>query len=328
MPSPILVTGGAGYVGSHACKALRAAGYEPVTFDNLSRGHRWAVKWGPFEEGDLADTARVRAVLQRYKPAAVMHFAALAYAGESVTQPLAYYRTNVAGTLSLLEAMQAEGVRGLVFSSTCAVYGERNGDGLESVPISEGPPYNPVSPYGFSKLAIERMLQDSSAAWGLRSVALRYFNAAGADPDGEIGEVHEPETHLIPLVLEAAAGQRSHIEIYGGDYPTPDGSCVRDYIHVADLADAHVRALGRLLQPFSAYNLGTGQGHSVKQVVDAARRVTGKPIRVEMRPRRAGDPPSAIADASLAGRELGWQPRLKSLDAILESAWRWMQSQK
>ena len=322
MPSTVLVTGGAGYVGSHACKALHAAGFEPVTYDNLSRGHRWAVQWGPFEQGDLGDGARLRAVLERYRPAAVMHFAALAYAGESVLEPLAYYRANTAGTLNLLEAMQAHDVRQLVFSSTCAVYGP-----CELARIPESAPFNPVSPYGFSKLAIERMLADCGAAWGLRSIALRYFNAAGADPDGALGEVHDPETHLVPVVLQVAAGQRPHVEIYGADYPTPDGSCVRDYIHVTDLADAHVRALQRLpaQAALRAYNLGTGRGHSVKQVIDAAQRVTGRPIRAQMSPRRAGDPPSAVADAALAGRELGWQPRFTSLEPVLESAWRWLQ---
>jgi UDP-glucose-4-epimerase GalE len=322
MSAKILVTGGAGYVGSHACKALRAAGYEPVSYDNLSRGHRWAVQWGPLEEGDLADGARLREVLERHRPAAVMHFAALAYAGESVTAPLQYYRVNVGGTLSLLEAMRAAGLRDLVFSSTCAIYGP-----CELARIPEAAPHQPVSPYGYSKLAVERMLADCAPAWGLRSIALRYFNAAGADPDGATGEVHEPETHLIPLVLQVAAGQRTHIEIYGDDYPTPDGTCVRDYIHVGDLADAHVRALQRLPQHegLRGYNLGTGRGYSVKQVVETARRVTGRPIRAEVRPRRAGDPPSAVADASLAGRELGWQPRFTALEPLLESAWRWHQ---
>ena len=325
MTASVLVTGGAGYVGSHACKALRATGFEPVTYDNLYRGHAWAVKWGPFEQGDIADTARLQAVIRKYRPVAVMHFAALAYAGESVTEPAAYYRVNVAGSCSLLDAMRAEGLRTLVFSSTCALYGDCD---LPKIP--EGAPFKPVSPYGFSKLAIERMLADCAAAHGLRSVSLRYFNAAGADPDGEIGEVHEPETHLIPLVLEAAAGKRSHIDVYGTDYPTPDGSCVRDYIHVADLADAHVKALQRLLSAgegglAQAFNLGTGEGHSVKQVIDAARRVTGRPIKAELKPRRPGDPPQAIADATLAGRELRWQPRFGKLDAILETAWNWMQ---
>lgn len=326
MPRKILVTGGAGYIGSHACKALRVAGYEPVTYDDFSRGHRWAVKWGPLEEGTLEDTARLREVLRRHQPAAAMHFAALAYAGESVTEPLRYYRTNVAGTLSLLEALQVEGVRDMVFSSTCAVYGL-----CELPKIPETAPFQPVSPYGFSKLSIERMLADCSVAWGLRSVSLRYFNAAGADPEGEIGEVHEPETHLIPLVLEVAAGKRALIEIFGDDYPTPDGSCVRDYIHVADLAQAHVLALQRLLAPrpdplpaTTACNLGTGRGHSVKQVIEAARRVTGRAIRAELRPRRPGDPPAAVADSALANRLLGWQPRFTSLDPILESAWKWM----
>jgi UDP-arabinose 4-epimerase len=320
----ILVTGGAGYVGSHACKALRAAGHEPVVYDDLSRGHRWAVKWGPLEEGGIADIERVRAVLRRHKPAAVMHFAALAYAGESVTDPAAYYGNNNAGTWSLLEALRAEGVRDIVFSSTCAVYGQCD---LPRIP--ETAPYQPVSPYGFTKLAIERMLGDYATAYGLRSISLRYFNAAGADPGGEIGEVHEPETHLLPLVLQVAAGKRSHVEIYGDDYPTPDGSCVRDYIHVADLAEAHVRAVERLIEgkevAAQAYNLGTGEGHSVKQVVEAARRVTGRSIRVELKPRRPGDPPCAVADASLARRELGWEPKLPSLEAILETAWKWEQ---
>jgi UDP-glucose-4-epimerase GalE len=322
MSSTILVTGGAGYVGSHACKALRAAGYEPVTYDNLCRGHRWAVQWGPLEEGDLADSARLRAVIERHRPAAVMHFAALAYAGESVGAPLAYYHTNLAGTLSLLEVMHACGVRDLVFSSSCAVYG------LCALPkIPETAPCNPVSPYGFSKLGMERMIADCGTAWGLRAVALRYFNAAGADPDGTLGEAHDPETHLIPLVLQAAAGERQHIDVFGDDYPTPDGTCVRDYIHVADLADAHVRALQRLPERGTsrAYNLGTGQGYSVKQVVDAARKIAGRPIRAEFRGRRAGDPPWAVAEATLAGRELGWQPRFTSIEPILESAWRWMQ---
>ena len=322
MPSTILVTGGAGYVGSHACKALRAAGHEPVAYDNLVRGHRAAVKWGPFEQGDITDRQALRTVLRRYRPAAVMHFAALAYAGESVTDPAAYYGTNLAGSLSLLEAMRTEGVRDIVFSSTCAVYGQC---ALSRIP--ETAPRQPVSPYGFTKLSIERMLADYDAAYGLRSIALRYFNAAGADPDGEIGEWHDPETHLIPLVLQAASGHRPHVDIYGDDYPTPDGSCVRDYIHVADLADAHVRALKLLLAQGGtpAMNLGTGQGHSVKQVVEAARQVTGRPIRAELRPRRPGDPPSAIADATLAMRVLGWQPRFRSLDSMLETAWRWMQ---
>lgn len=327
MTSTILVTGGAGYVGSHACKALHAAGFTPVVYDNLYRGHRWAVKWGPLEEGDLADTARLRAVIQRHRPAAVMHFAALAYAGESVLEPLAYYRANIAGSLSLLEALHAENLRRMVFSSTCAVYGEC---ALPTIP--ETAAFQPVSPYGRSKLAIEHMLGDCAAAWGLRSVALRYFNASGADPDGEIGELHVPETHLIPLVLEVATGQRAHIDIYGTDYPTPDGSCVRDYIHVSDLAQAHVLALKRLLVStaregnLEAFNLGTGRGYSVKQVVDAARRVTGREIRVELKPRRAGDPPSAVADASLAARELGWSARFRELDAIVASAWKWVES--
>jgi UDP-arabinose 4-epimerase len=327
MSTPILVTGGAGYVGSHACKALHAAGFKPVVYDNLYRGHRWAVKWGPLEEGDLLDTARLRAVIQRHRPVAAMHFAALAYAGESVQEPLAYYRVNIAGSLSLLEALHAENLRRMVFSSTCAVYGEC---ALPTIP--ETAPFQPVSPYGRSKLAIEHMLRDCADAWGMRSVALRYFNASGADPEGEIGELHVPETHLIPLVLEVAAGTRAHIDVYGTDYPTPDGSCVRDYIHVSDLAQAHVLALKRLLAStaregsLEAFNLGTGRGYSVKQVLDSVRRVTGREIKVQFKPRRAGDPPSAVADASLAARELGWSAKFRDLDAIVASAWKWAES--
>lgn len=322
----ILVTGGAGYVGSHACKALRAAGFEPVTFDNLSRGHRWAVKWGPLEQGDIRDAGALRKAIEVHRPAAVMHFAALCAAGDSVSDPAAYYQTNVNGTLTLLEAMRHAGIARIVFSSTCAIYGDSN---LPRIP--EDAAKNPVSPYGASKLMAERILADCAAAYGMSACCLRYFNAAGADPEGETGADHDPETLLIPVVLQAAAGKRAHVEVYGTDYPTPDGTGVRDFIHVTDLAEAHVLALKESLAAargttpgkFRAYNLGTGKGHSVKQVIDAARKITGRPITAIQRPRRPGDPIYAVADASLAARDLGWQPRYAALEAIVDSAWKW-----
>jgi UDP-arabinose 4-epimerase len=321
----ILVTGGAGYIGSHTCKALARAGHVPITLDNLSRGHEWAVKWGPFEKGDIADVKRVREVLRTHKPAAVIHFAANSYAGESVTHPQLYYGNNIVGSFALIEALRAEGGLPMVFSSSCAVYGDA-GD----APMTEQLPFAPVSPYGFSKFAIERMLADYGRAHGQRAICLRYFNAAGGDPDGETGESHDPETHLIPLVLEAAAGKRKQIDVYGNDYPTPDGTCIRDYIHVSDLADAHVRAVERLLDPRfrgddkTAFNLGTGTGYSVAEVIAAAERVTGKKIPQVMKPRREGDPARAVADASLAHRQLGWKAKY-GLDDMIRHAWAWMQ---
>ena len=320
MTTSILVTGGAGYIGSHAAKALARAGYEPVTYDNLGRGHRAAVKWGPLVEGDLADRALLVETLRRHNIAAVMHFAAFAYVGESVTEPERYFRNNVANSLVLLEAMGEAGVGRIVFSSTCATYGLP-----EKMPIAEDTPQRPVNPYGESKLMIERMLYWLGQARGLGSAALRYFNAAGADPDGEIGEEHDPETHLIPLVLQTALGQRAGVEIFGTDYPTPDGTAVRDYIHVHDLAEAHVLALAHLLKGGSslALNLGTGQGHSVRAVIDAAERVTGRPIARRETARRSGDPPTLVADARAAQAALGWTPRLSGLDEIVASAWRW-----
>jgi len=321
----ILVTGGAGYIGSHTCKALAQAGYTPVTYDNLSRGHRWAVQWGPLEEGDILDDARLRDVFRHYCPAAVIHFAALAYVGESVASPELYYRNNVAGTLSLLGAMLDNGPDQLVFSSTCATYGTPS-----ETPITEHHPQQPINPYGRSKHMIEQMLWDLEASDGLRSVALRYFNAAGADPDGEIGEAHEPETHLIPLVLAAASGNAPAIIINGTDYDTPDGTCIRDYIHVTDLADAHVRALRRLEDGAAsgAYNLGTGHGYSIREVIDTARKVTGRTIPCTEGGRRAGDPPELVADAHKARTMLGWQPGYSDLPTIIDTAWRWMQQEK
>jgi UDP-arabinose 4-epimerase len=318
----ILVTGGAGYIGSHACKALAQAGYTPVSLDNLVYGHRWAVRWGPLQEGDIADRACLDAVIQRYRPAAVMHFAAYAYVGESVQDPGKYYRNNVAGTLTLLEAMRDHGIQRLIFSSTCATYGVP-----EQIPIDERHPQRPINPYGASKLMIERMLADFDSAHGLRSIALRYFNAAGADPDAEIGEAHDPETHLIPLVLDAAAGARPAITVHGDDYDTPDGTCIRDYIHVTDLAQAHVLALQALEQgaDSAVYNLGNGHGFSVREVIDQAARVTGRSVPVAIGPRRPGDPPRLVGDATRIRRSLGWQPHYADLDAILHTAWRWHQ---
>ncbi|WP_295393326.1 UDP-glucose 4-epimerase GalE [uncultured Thiodictyon sp.] len=318
----ILVTGGAGYIGSHACKALAHAGFTPVSYDNLVYGHRWAVRWGPLEEGDIGDRARLDAVIAQYRPAAVMHFAAYAYVGESVLNPGKYYRNNVVGSLTLLEAMRDHGIGQLVFSSTCATYGEP-----QRVPIDEGHVQRPINPYGASKLMIERMLGDFATAHGLNWIALRYFNAAGADPDAEIGERHDPETHLIPLVLDAAAGIRPSITVYGDDYDTPDGTCIRDYIHVSDLSDAHVLALRSLQSggPSVAYNLGNGQGFSVREVIAHAGEITGRDIPVVLGPRRPGDPPRLVADASQAQEVLGWQPRYPSLDEIIASAWRWHQ---
>lgn len=316
----ILVTGGAGYIGSHACKALAKAGHTPITYDNLVYGHRWAVKWGPLEEGDIADRDRLSEVIAKYQPVAVMHFAAYAYVGESVQDPGKYYRNNVAGTLTLLEVMRDLGIDKFIFSSTCATYGIP-----ESVPIREDHPQRPINPYGASKLMIERMLQDFDVAHGLRSISLRYFNAAGADPDGEIGEAHDPETHLIPLVLDAAAGKRTAITVFGDDYETPDGTCIRDYIHVADLADAHVLALKALEDgaKTTAYNLGNGHGFSVKEVIETAERVAGKTVPVEIGQRRPGDPAKLVGDSTRIRSELAWNPRYAGLQLMIASAWNW-----
>jgi UDP-glucose-4-epimerase GalE len=323
MSKSVLVTGGAGYIGSHACKILARAGYRPVVFDNLSRGHREAVRWGPLVEGDLADRGRLTAALVEHRVSAVMHFAAYAYVGESVADPAMYYRNNLGGTLSLLDAMREAGVDKIVFSSTCATYGTP-----DSVPIRETTPQLPVNPYGETKLAIERALRWYGEAYGLRSVSLRYFNAAGADPDGEIGELHEPETHLVPLVLQTALGQRAQIDIYGTDYPTPDGTAIRDYIHVQDLAEAHLRALEHLAGggESAALNLGTGCGHSVREVVRGAESVSGRPIACRDTARRPGDSPALVADPSLAAELLGWRARVSDLETILRTALAWHMS--
>jgi UDP-glucose 4-epimerase len=319
MTSAILVTGGAGYVGSHMVKMLGDAGYNVIAYDNLSSGHREAVLRGTFVEGDLADTAKLDTVLASGVDA-VMHFAASIQVGESVAKPQMYYRNNVLNTLNLLEAMAARGIRRLIFSSTAALFGEP-----QYVPIDELHPERPLNPYGMSKWMVERMLPDFERAHDLRSISLRYFNAAGADPTGLLGERHEPETHLIPLLMQVAAGRRPHIEVYGRDYPTPDGTCVRDYVHVEDLCAAHLSALERLQggARSAAYNLGNGNGFSVQTIVEAARRVTGRPIRVVDSARRPGDPARLVADSSRAKIELPWNPRYADIDSIIAHAWRW-----
>ncbi len=302
MSGHVLVTGGAGYIGSHTCKALAAAGYTPVTYDNLSIGNRWAVRWGPLEIGDIGDIARLGEVFRRYDPVGVIHFAALALVGESVAEPALYYRQNVAGTMAVLEASRAAGLPPFVFSSTCAVYG---------VPpegrIDETVPKTPINPYGASKLMVERILDDFGAAYGLRSAALRYFNAAGADPEGEIGEFRAVETHLVPNAIEALLGRKPALKVFGRDYPTPGGTAIRDYVHVSDLALAHVRALERLLDGGARFvcNLGTGQGASVFDIIAGLERLSNRKVPYEEAPRRAGDPPELVADPALSRALLG-----------------------
>jgi UDP-arabinose 4-epimerase len=319
MNKTVLVTGGAGYIGSHTCKALAAAGYTPVTYDNLSRGYRSVVKWGPLEVGDLLDTESIREVIKQYRPVAALHFAAFAYVGESVQNPAIYYRNNVVGTLNLMDALQAASINHLVLSSTCATYGIP-----QTSLINEQHPQAPITPYGRSKLMIEQMLADYEEAYGFHYAVLRYFNAAGADPEGQIGELHEPETHLIPLTIEASQGG-APLKIFGADYDTPDGTAVRDYIHVCDLATAHVAALQHLLERDASLvvNLGTGRGYSVREIIAAVEAVAGNPVACEVHPRRAGDPPSLVADVSYALARLGWQPQHSKLKEIVATAWRW-----
>lgn len=316
----VLVTGGAGYIGSHACKALAREGFVPVAYDNLVHGHRSAVKWGPLVEGDLEDSELLVDVMERHDVRAVMHFAAYAYVGESMQAPGKYFKNNVSNAISLLEAMRSAGVEPIVFSSTCATYGLPS-----TLPIEETHPQSPVNPYGESKRFVERALHWYRRAHGLRSVALRYFNAAGADPDGDIGEDHDPETHLIPLAIEAAMGRRSGIDVYGTDYPTPDGTAIRDYIHVTDIADAHVRALRYLIDGGEELqlNLGTGRGYSVREVVESVGRYAGRAVVIRECPRRAGDPPVLIAEPARARQLLAWEPRHSELERIVETAWRW-----
>ncbi len=314
-----LVTGGAGYIGSHTVRRLLAGGHEVTVYDNLSAGHRAAVPAGLLVEGDLRDGELLRRVMADRRIGAVVHFAASVNVGESVTDPAGYYANNVGGSISLLDACRAAGVSRFVFSSTCATYGTPR-----AVPITEGEEQLPINPYGNTKLAVERALADYAPAYGLGCCFFRYFNAAGASPDGTIGEDHRPETHLLPLAVAAAAGRRRPRDLVGTDYPTPDGTCVRDYVHVDDLADAHALALDRLTPgEVRAFNLGTGRGQSVRQVIRAVEAVTGLAVPFVERPRRAGDPPELVADASLVRREWGWVPRYREFERIVETAWNW-----
>lgn len=315
----ILVTGGAGYIGSHTCKALAQAGYKPIVFDNLSSGHKHAVKWGPLEVGDIRDKEKLSAVFDKYKPEAVIHFASKIVVSESVKIPDEYYDNNVNGTLSLLNVMKQHLVKAIVFSSTAAVYGYP-----ETTPIEESHALNPINPYGKTKLACEWLLQDYQTAYGINHVALRYFNAAGADTEGELGEEHEPETHLIPLILNAAKNETT-ISIFGDDYNTHDGTCVRDYIHVSDLADAHIKALEYIFTENKSgiFNLGTGKGYSVREILDTAKKMTEKNINKVLSGRREGDPGSLIAKSDLAQQTLNWEPTRSSIENIIETAWQW-----
>jgi UDP-glucose 4-epimerase len=315
----VLVVGGAGYIGSHMVKRIGQLGCQVTTLDDLSSGHRDAVLNGDFVQGSIADTELLdRLLVQGFD--AVMHFASFIQVGESVQQPAKYYQNNVVNTLNLLEAMRAHGIQKFIFSSTAATFGEP-----QYTPIDERHPQQPINPYGRSKRMIEQVLADYDAAYGLKSVCLRYFNAAGADPEGQLGERHEPETHLIPLVLQAASGRRPHISVFGRDYDTPDGTCIRDYVHIADLCEAHWLALQSLMNggPSQAYNLGNGNGFSVQEVIDTAEAVTGRKIAVVHAPRREGDPARLVADATLARKQLGWQPQYADLATIIEHAWKW-----
>lgn len=316
----VLVVGGAGYIGSHMVKYLARQGCRVTTLDNLSGGYRDAVLHGELVEGNVGDRALLGQLLAGHRFDAVMHFASFIQVGESVAQPSKYYRNNVTNTLTLLDAMMAANVKRFIFSSTAAIFGEP-----QSERIDEAHPRQPINPYGRSKLMVEQALADYDHAYGLKAVCLRYFNAAGADPEGELGERHEPETHLIPLVLQAASGRRPHISVYGQDYDTPDGTWIRDYVHINDLCQAHWLALQSLMQggASQAYNLGNGNGFSVQQVIDAARRVTGREIAVQYAPRRAGDPARLVADARRATQALGWQPEYADLDTLIRHAWQW-----
>jgi UDP-glucose-4-epimerase GalE len=316
----ILVAGGAGYIGSHVAKRLAQSGFEPVVLDNLSTGNRWAVKWGPLIEGDISDSDLVRRTVDRYSIEGVIHLAACAYVGESIENPRKYYRNNVVASLAFLDALVAAGVGRIVFSSTCAVYGDAS-----ARPIEESDQQLPVNPYGETKLFIERSLGWLDSAHKLRSVSLRYFNAGGADPNGDIGEAHNPETHIIPLAIQAALGKREGICVFGSDYPTRDGSAVRDYTHVTDLAAAHTLAMKYLFEGGAtvAVNLGTGKGHTVTEVIETVRAVSGRPVAVKLLPRRKGDPASLTACAKAAESLLGWRPDHRGLETLVEHAWRW-----
>jgi UDP-glucose 4-epimerase len=319
----ILVTGGAGYIGSHACKALAAAGYTPITYDNLSTGWQDAVKFGPFEQGDLTDRARLDQVFAAYQPVAVMHFAALSQVGESMQNPGLYWHNNVAGSLSLMQAAVAAGCLDLVFSSTCATYGDQ-----DNVVLDETCAQFPINAYGASKRAIEDMLRDFEDAYGLRHVIFRYFNVAGADPEAQVGEFHQPETHLIPLILDAIDGKRDALTIFGTDYDTPDGTCVRDYVHVCDLVDAHVLGLNWLEngKESRVFNLGTGTGFSVREVTDQSAAVTNRAVPIVEGPRRPGDCTRLVSGSTRAVAELGWKPTRSTLPQMIGDAWRWHQT--
>lgn len=328
MAAKVLVTGGAGYIGSHACKALHAAGFVPVTYDNLCTGWQQAVKFGPFEQGDLLDRARLDGVLAEHRPVAVMHFAALSQVGEAMREPGKYWRGNVSASLSLIEAVVAAGIRDFVFSSTCATYGDHDG-----VVLDENTHQTPLNAYGASKRAIEDMLKDFAASDGLRSVIFRYFNVAGADPDGEVGEFHQPETHLVPLILDAIDGKRGGLTVHGTDYPTPDGTCIRDYVHVMDLVDAHVLGLKYLRDGpvltgggTEVFCLGTGNGFSVREVIDQSRQVTNREVPVVEGPRRAGDAVKLVSGSEKAISVLGWNPARSTLPQMIRDAWRWHQN--
>ncbi|WP_421695442.1 UDP-glucose 4-epimerase GalE [Aestuariivirga sp.] len=323
--SRFLITGGAGYIGSHAAKHLAEAGHEVMVYDNLSRGHRDLVRWGPLIAGDIRDTDRLREALRSFRPDAVIHFAAFAYVGESVAQPGLYYENNVAGTLSLLQAMTSAGADNLIVSSTCATYGQP-----ESMPITEDTVQRPLNPYGQSKLMMEQVCADFGKAHGLRSMALRYFNACGCDPDGETGERHDPEPHLIPRALMAADGDIAMLEVFGGDYGTPDGTCIRDYIHVSDLASAHMAAALHLMEGGEpqSLNLGTGQGISVRDIIEATERVTGLPVPHRISPRRMGDPAELVAAPGRANKVLNWWAQHSAIDHIISTAWAWHRKER
>ncbi len=316
----IVLTGAAGYIGSHTAKYLAKLGFQPVAMDDLRTGHREAVRWGPLAECDIGDTQAVRQVLEEHRPQAVIHFAASTYVGESIEQPSEYFQNNVVSTLNLLDSMRSAGVNTIVFSSSCAIYGQP-----QNLPLTESTPARPLNPYGESKLFIERALEWYGRAYGLRWVALRFFNAAGADPDGELGETHDRETHLIPLAILAALGKAPPLSIFGGDYPTPDGSAVRDYVHVTDLASAHHLALLHLLAggESGAFNLGTGSGYSVFEIVNAVEAATGRSVPANVAPRRSGDPAVLIADGARAKEVLGWTPKHSGIDEIMRSACAW-----
>jgi UDP-glucose 4-epimerase len=325
MEKVILVTGGAGYIGSHVVKELRRQGYQTLVYDNLSTGHSWAINWDELIEGDLGDQGHIQEILHREKPVTVMHFAASALVEESVERPELYFRNNVINSFNLLEAMLVAGVKCFIFSSSAAVYGKPH-----QIPISEDHPLAPVNPYGEGKVFVERALRWYEQAHGLRYISLRYFNAAGADPEAELGEAHNPETHLIPRILDVALGKKPYIEIYGTDYDTPDGTCIRDYIHVTDLAQAHILALEALLNGAQSrvYNLGNQKGFAVREVVDVARKVTGHPIPIQESPRRQGDPPMLVASSQRIKQELSWKPRYNDLKTIVDTAWQWMKKER